>query len=321
MKALVLERRGPYAAVLTEEGLFEKIRRECEVGETILVTDEDFQGSEDTAGRKRFGGHRASLSNYAAAAMLAIMIMTGSAFYMTVPVSAHVSLDAGELSVVLEVNRMGRVVGVTALNDASENSAQSLESELKGEKAEDALTDAMVWFEDNEVLSGPESSIVANVTTNSAKQEEALTKAVEEAANALTGSEVVSTRQKAGPLKSSIADAVNKASLAIEDGNIFAQERSPAAKENPVTKDIGASSSSIISKEGQSSGSVHEFETTIPQENGYEEEQEEEIDHITEPEGEVQSAADASDRLKEFPSEEDVLVDYEDVSDTDDKDI
>ena len=40
MKAVVLEVRDGYAAVLREDGVVEKLRRSCEVGETIELEEQ-----------------------------------------------------------------------------------------------------------------------------------------------------------------------------------------------------------------------------------------------------------------------------------------
>lgn len=109
MKAIILERRGEYAAALREDGVVVRTRRSGEVGDAIELRAEIV----------RFPGHRQKRMRSAVAAALAVVILGGSYTYTTASACSYVSLDVEETSVELSVNRLGRVIGVRGLNGDS----------------------------------------------------------------------------------------------------------------------------------------------------------------------------------------------------------
>ncbi len=159
MKALIVEKRGNYAAVLREDGIFEKIHNDGQVGERIILSNENKPIKQ-----------RRNKTGFIAAALLTCLIMTGSAFYMTIPASATVTLDTGEVAVEVEINRIGRVIGVDALNENSTEEANQLEAVLKGRKTENALEKAMLYLEENCVQNREGKSISTVVIARSEKQ-------------------------------------------------------------------------------------------------------------------------------------------------------
>ena len=170
MKAIVLETKNGRAAVLREDGAVVEIRRDCQVGQTLeldgLVTPLPL--------------YRRRWLQAAAAAALALVVLTGSYAYTTASACAYVSLDVGETSVEVAVNRRGRVIAVSPLNEDSAEVAQALTGEMRSQKVAPAMNKAMEHLRDNGYLPEDEDEpIIAGVTSDSEKQAEALTLAVE----------------------------------------------------------------------------------------------------------------------------------------------
>ena len=172
MKALVLEKRDGLAAVLREDGVYVTTAQPCEVGETIELNEKV------TA----FPRRKKRWLRPAIAAALALVLLSGSYSYLAVSASAYVSLDVGETSVEVSVNRLGRVIAVSPLNEDSAELAQTLNADMRGRKVEDAMTDAMGRFRDDGAFETPDAVVIAGVTSGSEKRGEALTETVERAA-------------------------------------------------------------------------------------------------------------------------------------------
>ena len=116
MKGIVLEKRNGFAAVLREDGLVVKARVQAGVGETVELND--------AAAPKR-GRPALRIVRTAVAAVLALAITGGAYGYTNVAAASYVTLDTEETSVELSINRMGRVVGVRALDEGSEELARA----------------------------------------------------------------------------------------------------------------------------------------------------------------------------------------------------
>ena len=126
MKAVVLEIRDGEAAVLREDGVVVRVRRQCEVGDTIELAEE-----------KKILSLR-SFRTLAAAACLAVVLTTSGVYgYTTALACTYVSVDvAGENadeaeyssagSVEYALNRRNRVIGVKALDASGEAAAEEL---------------------------------------------------------------------------------------------------------------------------------------------------------------------------------------------------
>lgn len=169
MKAIILERRGEYVAALREDGIVVRLRRDGEVGETIELATEIVS----MPARRGWARH-------AVAAALAVAVLGGSAAYLTVPASAYVSLDAGDAAIELSVNRIGRVVNVSAIGGA-EDLAESLRAETRGRRVEDALTLALGRMDALGYVGHAEGLVIAGVTADSASRSEQLNSALDHA--------------------------------------------------------------------------------------------------------------------------------------------
>ena len=177
MKALVLEKRGERAAVLREDGTYTTTKQPCEIGETIELNAEIV-----TLPRRRKTWARA-----AAAAVLALVLLSGSYTYLATSAYAYVSLDSGETSVEVAVNRLGRVISVDAMNEASEETAKALTPELRGKRLEDALPEAMERIRPEEAEDTSDVYLIAGVTSGTEKRREELAETVMRSAEKLDG--------------------------------------------------------------------------------------------------------------------------------------
>ena len=177
MKALVLEKRGERAAVLREDGTYTTTKQPCEIGETIELNAEIV-----TLRRRRKTWARA-----AAAAVLALVLLSGSYTYLATSAYAYVSLDSGETSVEVAVNRLGRVISVDAMNEASEETAKALTPELRGKRLEDALPEAMERIRPEEAEGTSDVYLIAGVTSGTEKRREELAETVMRSAEKLDG--------------------------------------------------------------------------------------------------------------------------------------
>lgn len=173
MKALVLEKRDGLAAVLREDGVYITTAQPCEVGETIELSEKVVA----------FPRRKNRWLRSAVAAVLALVIFTGSYSYLATTAYAYVSLDVEEASVEVSVNRLGRVIGVNAINEDSAALAQELNTEMRGKRVEDAMDSAMERFHEEGMFDDPNIFVIAGVTSGSEKQRKELTATVERAAH------------------------------------------------------------------------------------------------------------------------------------------
>ena len=115
-KAVVMDVKDGYAAVLKDDGTFARIKRKCERGDIIYLSDE----------KKIISFGRLQ---YIAAAMALVLFISGG-FYMTVPACTYVSFDVNP-SLEFALNRMDRVVGVTPLNEDAQVIKDSMDVRFK----------------------------------------------------------------------------------------------------------------------------------------------------------------------------------------------
>lgn len=165
MKAIILEVRDGWAAALREDGVVVKTRQRAAVGETVELSTKTVD----------FPARRARFLRTAVAAVLALSITGGAYTYTNVAAASYVTLDTEETSVELSLNRMGRVVGVRALDEDSSELAESLRPELCRLRVEDAVDLAMERM-------GGASTVVAGVTGETEERTADLQEAVERGA-------------------------------------------------------------------------------------------------------------------------------------------
>ncbi len=166
MKAIILEVKNGYAAVLREDGVVVKVRQTGEVGSAIEIHEKV------TA----FPARRARFLRTAVAAVLALAVTSGAYTYTNVAAASYVTLDTEEVSVELTVNRIGRVIDVRALDDGSAELAGKLRPDVRRMRLEDAVDMAMERM-------GDAPTVVAGVTGESEKRTAELHQAVERGAH------------------------------------------------------------------------------------------------------------------------------------------
>lgn len=171
MKGLVLEKRDGLAAVLREDGVYVITAQPGEVGETVELSGELIS----LPRRRRW-------VKTGIAAALALCIFTGSFSYLSVSAGDYVSLDMGETSVEVSVNRLGRVISAKALNEESRDMAEALSANLRGKRVGDAMNEAMDEFRRDGLFEAPDSFLIAGITSPSAQRGERISETVERAA-------------------------------------------------------------------------------------------------------------------------------------------
>lgn len=169
MKGIVLEKRDGFAAVLREDGLVVKTRVSAAVGETVELTDV-------TAAAPKRRRPVLRVVRTAVAAALALAVTGGAYTYTNVAAASYVTLDTEETSVELSINRVGRVVGVRALDEDSEELAQALYADVRRKPVEDAVDAAMLRMDGA-------GTVVAGIMGENGRRTASLQQAVERGAN------------------------------------------------------------------------------------------------------------------------------------------
>lgn len=170
MKAIVLENRDGFSVLLRDDGEIVKLRMQAQIGETVELSDEPLP----------LRSAKSPWVRTAVAASLALVIAGGSYAYVAVPASAFVSLDAGESSVELAVNRLGRIVSVRPKNKASVALSDELAEDIRGKQMDDGIRKTVQCLQDDGALSGEDGCLIAGVTSNAPTTESAITEIVEE---------------------------------------------------------------------------------------------------------------------------------------------
>jgi hypothetical protein len=169
MRAVILEIRDGVAAALREDGVVVQTRQACQVGDTIELLPE-----EAALPRRRRGGLQT-----AGAALLALSIAGGTYTYAAVDACAYVSIDVEASAIELSVNRLGRVIGVRAVNADAETLARELGRDVRRMRVDDALDYTMARLSADGYLDSGDSAVIAGVAADSEKRSDELTDAVE----------------------------------------------------------------------------------------------------------------------------------------------
>lgn len=170
MKAIVLENRDGFSVLLRDDGEIVKLRMQAQVGETVELSAEPIP----------LRSAKSPWLRTAVAASLALVIAGGSYAYVSVPASAFVSLDAGESSVELAVNRLGRIVSVRPKNKASIALSDELAENVRGNQVDDGIRKTVQCLQKDGALSEENGCLIAGVTSNAPTSESAITQIVEE---------------------------------------------------------------------------------------------------------------------------------------------
>ena len=218
MKAVVLEIQDGVAAVLTEDGTVEKVRRECMVGETIdlgaaqaarpaaaprakVTAAQDVSGgpsasaakdpaaAPSASATKDMNAHPTSavrtLHHHArrwiataAAVLIAFALGGGTIGYYNAYAYSYVSIDINP-SFEYSLNHANKVIAVTPLNDEAEKVSDQIESKVKHENVEDAIQETIDIMYENKYLNTNENDyVLASVSSSSDKKAGELADAV-----------------------------------------------------------------------------------------------------------------------------------------------
>lgn len=171
MKAVVLEVKNGYAAVMKENGTVVKVRRDCEVGDTIEVREH--------TGIRRF--RRTTRLIAAAAAALLIFSSALGYNYLGVEAYSYVSVDVNP-SIEYTLNRLDRVVAVEAVNEEAEAVVSVLEEKnIKNKTIEDALALTEDVLSKDGYLTDEAECMLVNIAPGDEKRSDRLERAAQNA--------------------------------------------------------------------------------------------------------------------------------------------
>ena len=134
MKAVVLEIKNGYAAVLREDGVVVKIKRRCKVGETIFLSGKEAEGIRQVS-------YARMIRNIAVAAAVAVIVLGGtSTYYLTATSAATVEVDTGDTLVTLSLNHFNRVIGISSGQEEDAELISAIDAEgIRNNTLEEAL--------------------------------------------------------------------------------------------------------------------------------------------------------------------------------------
>jgi len=133
MKAVVLETKKGYAAVLAADGTVHKIKRKCNVGDEIQIDARDLKASTNTISFIR----KASLT----AASIMLVIVGAGTYYTTSTAASYVTVESEAGTINLALNRFNRVISVESTGDDSQEIADELyDMGIKMDTLSDALS-------------------------------------------------------------------------------------------------------------------------------------------------------------------------------------
>lgn len=165
MKAVVLETKGGYCAVLKDDGTIEKVKMTAEVGQEITMpTKKEIR--------------RFPVRYVAAVASFALVALTSGLLSLTQEYS-YVSVDV-DASVEYSLNRMDRVVRVKGLNKKGEALAKSIRKEgVEGRTFSEAMNKTRNLLEEEGYMSTDDGAILMAVSSKDEKKSTALKQQVE----------------------------------------------------------------------------------------------------------------------------------------------
>lgn len=125
MNAIVLEVHNGIASVLKEDGTFDKIKRNCAVGERIELQSNSLIINFANAKAKL----QSKATRWVAAAMASIMMLGGSGLYSYNYAFAYsyVAVNSGDYSVECVLNRKNEIIELNPIGDASSEFVGKLE--------------------------------------------------------------------------------------------------------------------------------------------------------------------------------------------------
>ena len=180
MKAVALETKDGYTAVLQEDGTVEKIRGIYEPGETLTV-DASMRAETAGDGSGKTVRFRRTRGMIAAAAAALVLVAGGAGTYtMTAQAYSYVSIDVNP-SIEYTLNRLDRIIGAEALNGEAQTVVSALEEYgIRGKTLAEALTVTGQILRENGYLTDEEEYLLVNIAPGSERHAPGLQKAAED---------------------------------------------------------------------------------------------------------------------------------------------
>lgn len=165
MHAIVMEKKKRICAVLCDDGCFRKIAGNFDVGQEISVIADSPTTCHIRGKKNRHQSMYRLFLPYAAAAL--IIIAAGLSYmYETALAYSYVTVDVNP-SIEYTLNRLNRVINVTALNDDAAEVVDTLSDSLKNKSLSDALSETVAVLQENNYLLGDDASILIDVVPGS----------------------------------------------------------------------------------------------------------------------------------------------------------
>ena len=165
MHAIVMEKKKRICAVLCDDGCFRKIAGNFDVGQEISVIADSPTACHIRGKKNRHQSIYRLFLPYAAAAL--IIIAAGLSYmYETALAYSYVTVDVNP-SIEYTLNRLNRVINVTALNDDATSIVENLNSSIKNKSLSDALSETVAVLQENNYLLGDDASILIDVVPGS----------------------------------------------------------------------------------------------------------------------------------------------------------
>ena len=170
MKAVVLEIKEKWAAVLCEDGVIRKVKKgNFKVGDSF-----DFE-AENHGKVVSIGSLRRNMVGSAAALFLIVAGVAGTYSYNNVLACSYVSLDINP-SIEYTLNRQGKVVAVKGLNNDGQKIADEL-SDVRKVTLKEALQETkQLLTKKNYLKSGSSEDVLIDISSNNSARTDALKK-------------------------------------------------------------------------------------------------------------------------------------------------
>ena len=170
MKAVVLEIKEKWAAVLCEDGVIRKVKKgNFKVGDSF-----DFE-AEDNKKVVSIGSLRRNMVGSAAALFLIVAGVAGTYSYNNVLACSYVSLDINP-SIEYTLNRQDKVVAVKGLNNDGQKIADELLSVRKVTLKEALQETKQLLTQKNYLKSGSSEDVLIDISANNSARKDTLKK-------------------------------------------------------------------------------------------------------------------------------------------------
>ncbi len=173
MKAVVMEMNNNICSVLCDDGAFRKLKGSYEIGQEIDVVPGKRNYCLPLGKKTKQRSYTGYIAGLAAAAVLFLAV--GS--YETVFAYSYVTLDVNP-SIEYTLNRLNRVIKVSALNEDASTIVESLNSSVRLNTLSDAVSKTIDTLQEYEYLIEDDSSVLVDVVSGSDSVTELLTSSV-----------------------------------------------------------------------------------------------------------------------------------------------